>query len=65
MTSLVLAHLVARIRSLHRDLTARRDDGYTTETIAVIAMLVALAIAVLAVVAAKVLAKAQSIDLNG
>ena len=64
MTSLILAHLLARITSLRRDLADRRDDGYTTETIAVIALLVVLAIGVVGVIAAKVLAKANSINLN-
>jgi len=45
---------------------ARRDGeaGYTTETVVVIALLVALAIAAVAIIAAKVLAKANSIQLG-
>jgi hypothetical protein len=65
VTSLILAYLFARITSLRRDLADRQDDGYTTETIAVIALLVVLAIGVVGVIAAKVLAKANSINLNG
>jgi hypothetical protein len=64
VTSLILAHLMARIQSLYRNLD-RRDDGYSTEAIAVTALLVLLAIGALAVLAAKVMAKANSIDLNG
>jgi hypothetical protein len=45
---------------------ARRDGeaGYTTETVVVIALLVALAIAAVAIITAKVLAKANSIQLG-
>jgi fatty acid desaturase len=46
---------------------ARRngDAGYTTETVLVIALLVALALAAIAIIAAKVLAKANSLNLGG
>jgi len=40
------------------------DAGYTTETVVVIALLVALAIAAIAIITAKVLAKANSLDLG-
>jgi hypothetical protein len=40
------------------------DGGYTTETVVVIALLVALAIAAIAIVTAKVLAKANSLNLG-
>lgn len=53
--------LIARIRLLTKRLR-ENDDGYTTETIVVTALLVALAIAVLATVAARVRAKANSIS---
>jgi hypothetical protein len=53
--------LIARIRLLARRLRDE-DAGYTTETIVVTALLVALAIAVLATIAAKVRAKASSIN---
>ncbi|HVQ92301.1 MAG TPA: hypothetical protein VMU51_14800 [Mycobacteriales bacterium] len=53
--------LIARIRLLAKRLR-ENDDGYTTETIVVTALLVALAIAVLATVAARVRAKANSIN---
>jgi hypothetical protein len=45
-------------------LRSHRDDGYTTETVVVIALLVALAIAAIAIIAAKVLAKANSLNLG-
>jgi len=40
------------------------DAGYTTETVVVIALLVALAIAAVAIITAKVLAKANSLNLG-
>jgi hypothetical protein len=45
---------------------ARRggEAGYTTETVVVIALLVALAIAAIAIITAKVLAKANSLNLG-
>ncbi|AXK35851.1 hypothetical protein DVA86_27730 [Streptomyces armeniacus] len=43
---------------------ARRDDGYTTETIVVTALLAALALGVVAVVASKVMGRANGIDLG-
>lgn len=43
---------------------ARRDDGYTTETIVVTALLATLALGVVAVIAAKVMGRANGIDLG-
>ena len=71
MTTLILAHLYSRITTLHRRLSAapardgaaHPDDGYTTETIAVIALLVVLALSVIGIIAAKVLTKASGISL--
>ena len=57
--------LLASIASLRRGASQRRDEGYTTETIAMIALLVVLALGVIGVVAAKVMARANGIDLNG
>ena len=42
----------------------RRDDGYTTETIVVTALMVLLAIGALSVITAKVLSRANGIDLG-
>jgi hypothetical protein len=56
-----LQFLLARIRVLLRRLR-EEDDGYTTETIVVTALLVALALAVLATIAVKVKARANSIN---
>ena len=55
--------LIARIQELARRLR-EEDDGYTTETIVVTALLVTLALAVLLVLATRVRAKAGSIDLG-
>jgi hypothetical protein len=52
--------LRTRLAWLHR----QGDGGYTTETVVVIALLVALAIAAVGIIAAKVLAKANSLDLG-
>ncbi|MGI5353013.1 hypothetical protein ACQEU8_33265 [Streptomyces sp. CA-250714] len=42
----------------------RRDDGYTTETIVVTALLALLAIGALGVITSKVLGRANGIDLG-
>jgi hypothetical protein len=52
--------LRARLAWLRR----QGDDGYTTETVVVIALLVALAIAAIAIIATKVLAKANGLNLG-
>jgi len=57
---LILAVLRARIAEVRRE----GDAGYTTETVVVIALLVALAIAAIAIITAKVLAKAHSLNLG-
>jgi predicted RNA-binding Zn ribbon-like protein len=57
---LILAALRARIAEVRRE----GDAGYTTETVVVIALLVALAIAAIAIITAKVLAKANSLNLG-
>ena len=48
-----------------RDRESRRrlDDGYTTETVIVTALLVAAAITIIGIIVAKVLAKANSITI--
>jgi hypothetical protein len=43
----------------------RSDAGYTTETIVVTALLAVLALTVVGIIAAKVLGKANGIDLGG
>jgi hypothetical protein len=58
--TLILAHLAAAITELKRN----KDAGYTTETVVVIALLVAMALAAIAIIAAKVLAKANGLNLG-
>ena len=65
MTFLALSYLFDRIGVLRRELVRQRDDGYSTETIAVAALLIALALTAIGFLAAAVIAKAQSINLNG
>jgi len=60
LISVISALIGARLARLRR----LGDDGYTTETVVVIALLVAMAIAVLAIVTAKVIAKANSLNLG-
>jgi hypothetical protein len=62
-----LALLRAASRMLRARLAAARasrDAGYTTETVVVTALLVALAIAAVAIIVSKVLTKASGIDLG-
>lgn len=54
-----MRRLGARLRQLARD-----ERGYSTETVLVTALLVALAIAVIAIIALKVKDKATSINLG-
>ena len=58
--ALIRAHLAAAITELKRS----NDAGYTTETVVVIALLVAMALAAIAIIAAKVLAKANGLNLG-
>lgn len=51
--------LLARLAAARAD----RDAGYTTETVVVTALLVALAIAAVAIIVSKVLAKANGLSL--
>ncbi len=51
------------VRSVRR--AARDEEGYTTQVVIMTALLAALAIAVGIIITTKVLAKANSIDLNG
>jgi hypothetical protein len=58
--TLISAYLAAAITALKRN----KDAGYTTETVVVIALLVAMALAAIAIIAAKVLAKANGLNLG-
>ena len=61
----VIGYLLTEIRHRWQIVKAGKDAGTTTETVIGIALLAALAIAVLAIVAAKITAKANSINLDG
>ncbi|MGA2830809.1 MAG: hypothetical protein ABSF03_32390 [Streptosporangiaceae bacterium] len=56
----VWAMLRARAATLNR----HRDDGYTTETVVITALLAALAIAAVALIARAVIAKANGLNLG-
>ena len=58
--ALFRVHLAAATTALKRS----KDAGYTTETVVVIALLVAMALAAIAIIAAKVLAKANGLNLG-
>jgi hypothetical protein len=58
----MLRHLLAVIRTRWQMLRAEPEAGYSTETVVVTALLVALAIAVLAIIAVKVTASANNIN---
>ncbi|MCJ0875579.1 hypothetical protein [Streptomyces sp. AP-93] len=58
--------LASRVRARLADVRrhARSDAGYTTETIVVTALLAILSLAVVGIIAAKVIAKANGISLG-
>jgi len=58
----VVTHLVGLLRSRLQALQAEPEAGYTTETIVVTALLVALALVAVGIIATKVIAKANSIN---
>jgi hypothetical protein len=65
LTQLELLRLAAAaLRTRLAQLRRESDAGYTTETVVVVALLVAMAIAAVAIIAAKVLAKANSLNLG-
>lgn len=57
----LIAHLHARLEALR----AEPEVGYTTETVIVTALLVAMAVTAIAIIAAKVLATAHNISTGG
>jgi hypothetical protein len=62
----VTAHLLLlRARDRVRDIDWRADDGMTTETVIITAILAALALAVGAIIVFKVTNKASSIPTDG
>ncbi len=59
----LLTYLIVEIIDRCRRLRAGRDDGYSTEAVLVIALLVATAITVMGIIGAKVVNKANGINL--
>lgn len=57
----VIRVIVHTLRARLTEVRAAPDAGYSTEAVVITALLVALAIAAVAIIAAKVLAKANSI----
>ncbi|MGH3947513.1 MAG: hypothetical protein ACRDSE_00075 [Pseudonocardiaceae bacterium] len=64
MSLFTIDYLLAEIRHRWRILRQTKDAGTTTETVIGIALLAALAITVIGIIAAKITAKAKSIDLG-
>jgi len=58
----ILRHLIMLLRTRWQVLRAEPEAGYSTETVVITALLVALAIAAVAIIAAKVLARANNIN---
>jgi hypothetical protein len=61
----ILRAMARALRQRVAVMRAEGDGGYSTEAVVVTALLVALAIAAVAIIAAKVLAKANSISTGG
>jgi hypothetical protein len=59
---IMLRHLLGLLRARWQMLRAEPEAGYSTETVVVTALLVALAIAVLAIIAVKVTSTANNIN---
>ncbi|GAA1025813.1 hypothetical protein GCM10009557_01220 [Virgisporangium ochraceum] len=59
----LLTHLSAELRRRWQVVRRTGDGGYSTETVLVTALLVALAIVVVGIIAVKVTGKANSINL--
>ncbi len=62
--STYLTAVTAQLRRRWQALRATGDAGYSTEAVITIAVVAALALTVLGIIAAKVIAKANSIDLG-
>ena len=61
----VIRVMVRALRGRLAETRSEPDAGYSTETVVITALLVALAIAAVAIIATKVLAKANSITTGG
>ena len=61
----IIRHLMVMLRTRWQVLRAEPEAGYSTETVIITALLVVLAIGAVAIIAAKVLSKANSISTGG
>ena len=61
----VIRQLIAHLHDRLEALRAEPEVGYTTETVIVTALLVAMAVTAIAIIAAKVLATAHNISTGG
>jgi hypothetical protein len=64
MPDLISSYLAALWAQLRDRRSRLPDDGYSTEAIAVIATLSVLALTVIGIIAVKIVAKANAIDLT-
>ena len=62
---ILLRHLLTVIRDRWQVIRTEPEAGYTTETVVVTALLVAMAITVIAIIVAKVTATANNISTGG
>jgi len=62
---ILLRHLLTAVRDRWQVLRDDPEAGYTTETVVVTALLVAMAITVIAIIVAKVTATANNISTGG
>lgn len=60
----LLTPIAEHLRSRWQQLREHPDAGYSTEAVLITALLVAVALAAVAVIAGKVMEKANSINLN-
>lgn len=61
--SALLAYLAADLRHRWQTVRDTKDAGYSTEAVLVTALLISLAVVVVGIIAIKVIAKANSINL--
>jgi hypothetical protein len=57
----ILTHLIATLRGRWQTLRAEPEAGYSTEAVVITALLVAMGVAAVAIIAAKVLSSANGI----
>lgn len=60
----LLTYLTAELRHRWQLVRDTKDGGYTTETVVTTAVLITIALVVIAIIGAKLLAKANSLNLG-